>query len=55
MVPVTWREYTVKLSYPSGIERTGYVRAISARDANWRAARRYGLPGVTLGAAQVVR
>jgi hypothetical protein len=41
----TWRDYPVTLTYPNGREYRDSVRAISRRDADWRAARRWPLSG----------
>jgi hypothetical protein len=41
-----WRDYPVTLSYPSGVIRNVSVRAVSYRDAEWRAKGRWGLKGV---------
>jgi hypothetical protein len=48
VVTVTWSEYPVILSYPSGITEPGSVRAISRRDATWRADRRWPPTGPIL-------
>jgi hypothetical protein len=41
----SWRDYPVTLTYPNGKTAPSSVRAVSARDADWRAARRWPLDG----------
>lgn len=41
----TWRDYPVTLTYPNGREASAWVRAISHRDADWRAGKRWPLTG----------
>jgi hypothetical protein len=45
---MTWRDYPVTLTYPSGEVRRVGVRAVSYRDADWRARARWGLRGVVV-------
>jgi hypothetical protein len=43
--PGRWRDYPVTLTYPNGKTYPASVRAVSHRDADWRAARRWPLSG----------
>ena len=38
----TWRDYSVTLTYPNGQTYPASVRAISRRDAEYRATKRWG-------------
>lgn len=37
----SWRDYAVTLTWPNGRETQTSIRAISRRDAAWRAARKW--------------
>jgi hypothetical protein len=40
-----WRDYPVTLTYPNGRTAPATVRAVSHRDADWRASRRWPIGG----------